>query len=223
MIAMTAGGHSELFDIVDFGPPDLLASRALDPVQRMVAYITPDDLDPLIRQEFFPPSGKTAGIAGLIKEACLEEVRGSVPIPPEDEAEPLADELGSILREYAESPEVEDTPFQIIGILAVQRNVHTVLVTPRLFFDRFVDLMPETAMPGDFSEEELHDAYTHVSQHVPNVGSYEEWRARYQQFEDLDPAEKKRKTATGFVAMLLLPRQAIHPVIHARLMEASDA
>lgn len=157
------------------------------------------------------------------EKAAMGEILRFVPVPPEDEAEPLADYLGSIFREFAYSPEVESTPFQIIGILAVQRNLHSVLVTPRLFFDDFVDLMPETAAGGELSEEQLRDGYTLVSERVADVAPYEQWKAKYEQFEALDPAEKKRQTAASLVAMLLLPDQYTHPVIRRRLLDTSDA
>src|SRR5580700_715062 len=101
MINMVASGHSELFDYVNLGRDDFPPSRMLDPVQRTVAYMTPRDLDPIIRRAFFPPSGKAAAVAGLIHAAGMSEALELVPVVPEDIAAPLANELGASLRELA--------------------------------------------------------------------------------------------------------------------------
>jgi hypothetical protein len=90
MINMVASGRSELFDYVNFARDDLPPSRMLDPLQRTVAYMTPADLDPLIRRVFFPPSGKAAAVAGLIQEAATAEASELVPVVPEDIAVPFA-------------------------------------------------------------------------------------------------------------------------------------
>jgi hypothetical protein len=126
------------------------------------------------------------------------------------------------LREFAESTETEDASFQIIGILAVQRNLHSVLVTPRDFFNDLVEQISQEASIDDLSEEELKDVHTLVSERVSDVPPYEEWKAARERFEALDPAIKQRKKAAGLIAMLLMPEQAIHPLIWRELLQAGE-
>jgi len=157
----------------------------------------------------------------------MAETRPWVPVPPDDLVKESADYLKAIFREFAASPEVENTPFQIIGILAVQKNLHTVFATSRSFFDTLVGLFSEEEPDEEeepLSEEELLDSYTLVSERADGVvAPYEEWRAGYERFAAQEETIKNRQLVVGLVAMLLLPDQQTHPIMRRRLLEPSDA